>query len=259
MTLILSELLNFPFLRDQLFISFFKSLSPDSQISYDKFIFNAQLEYYCKFINPHFDPKSLESSSSISSKCPFASKIPPTGNIYFAIEPLSRVRYSFIENVHISDMNLAGLTVGIVKPDREACRGCPFNIFTSGCHKFINFEQLQQSQTSINIVVSDASFSDSLPVHNMPIFNELVTIMPFLSASDVFYFFPNNTLIINPHDIDKTLNILVYLYLSNLTEISLETLKAAGIGCKGIQPSQFEAYNDVISLEYIRNNRALFS
>ena len=242
MTVNISEFLNFPFLRDQLFISYFKALKPDNSSGFDEFIFKAQVEYFCKFIDPNFDPKALDLPLSAISKCPFASKMTSTRTCSFAIEPLSKVRYSFIENVHISDMNLDGITVGIVKPGNQIVN-CPYTIFTSGCHQNINFSD------TVNIIASDASFSNLKPVQNHPIYNEIISIKGTLSASDILFFFPSNTLIINPQDIDKALNILVYLYLSNIKDITIKTLKEAGITCKGIQPSQFEAYSDVLTVE----------
>lgn len=245
-----SEFLNFPFLRDQLFISFFKALRPNTSSAFDEFILKAQVEYYCKFINPNFDPKVLDLPQAIS-KCPFASKMTSTRTCSFAMEPLSKVRYSFIENVHISDMNLDGLTVGIIKPGNQIVN-CPYTIFTSGCHQNITFND------TINIIASDASFSNLKSVQDHPIYNEIISIKDTLSASDILFFFPSNTLIINPQDIDMALNILVYLNLSNIKDISVKTLKAAGITCKGILPSQFEAYSDVLTIEYIRTNSSLF-
>lgn len=243
--------LEFPFLRDQLFISFFKSLTYESSLStYEEFIFKAQVEYYRKFINPNFDATSLI-SIPIPSKCPYASKLNLPVSSTLAIEQISLLRYFCLENFHISDMNLPGLTVNICKPLGKMAESCPFYLFTSGNHDHFNF-------LSTNIISSDASFSKLPEIDSNPLYNEIIKVKPVLSPSDVLYFFPLNTLIINPHDLDKVLNIFVYLNLSGATDISLKKLKALGIGAKAIKPSQFQAYTDILTVEYIRKNFKLF-
>ena len=247
---------NFPFLRDQLFVSFFKSQSlqiKDHFHNFDEFVFKSQLEYYRKFINPNFEPSSLVPPSG-APKCPYASQWNRNSSASFAVEQLSILRYCFIESVHISDMNLPGLTVNIVKPGTGSSLSCPIAIFTSGRHSSVDF-----TTGSINIIVSDASFSSLPEIPSLPIYTELSKTNTVLSPSDVLFFFPASTLIINPMDVDKFLNIFVYLNLAGLTDISLNTLKAVGIGGKALNPSRFQAYSDILTVEYIRTNPELFS
>lgn len=165
-----------------------------------------------------------------------------------------------MENVHISDMNLPGLTVNICKPKGSlAAESCPIHLFTSGHHDSINFNFKFESISTVNIIASDAVFSQLIEIEANPLYNEIIKVMPVLSASDILYFFPHNTLIINPQDLDKVLNIFVYLHLSGVTDIPLKSrLKALGIGANAIQPSQFQAYSDVLTVEYFRTNHNLF-
>lgn len=259
MTVAYSEFYNFPFLRDQLFISFFKSF-PLNISNFDDFILKTQAEYYRKFINPEFDTKLLEapnSNTNLVSKCPFASKsMYSTSYPSFAIENISRLRYTLIDNCHISDMNLNGLTINVVKPGGEMVHNCPVYMFTSGIHKRINF-----GKGGIFILTEDSIFTElvELEPEQEEIFNEMVGLKEKMTASDIRFFFPTKIIIINPINLDKVLNSLIYLSITNSDSLNIEFLKSIlRLGGTVGTPSQFEAYQDVLSIEFIRKNHSLF-
>ena len=259
---LISDFYSFPFLRDQLFLSFFRALKFDAQCSLESFILNSQITYFTKFINSQFDPKIIPLSSSSAvplkkvSKCPFASKSSgstPSPSQPFVVESLSRVRYSVIENIHISDMDVSGLTVNIVRPDSSDsyCSDADFNVFTSGTHFQVDFDFNSRRHF---ILFSDSKFINPKLISH-PIINEIFKTKPVLSSSDLFFLFPENVHIINPSDLDRLLNIIIYLNILKLN-YTLETIKRL-LFC-WVEPSSIEPYNDLLSVEYIQSNPDLF-
>jgi hypothetical protein len=258
---LIEEFHNYPFLRDQLFLSFIKSsFKLDSLTNLEKFILKTQAEYFKKFLNPEFDQKILENSSKVSN-CPFAPKTTSSPIKSFSYESISRIRYSLIENTHISDMNFNNLTVNIVKPDCERSIDSKFTVLVSGIHHNLDFNNPKVQY----ILMTDTKISNSstIPVigdHRLPcnIINEIIRVKPYLTGADALFLFPENVLLINPCDIDRVLNIIVYLNILNLP-FDFNFLKSVGLTSKtGGSPSSLEPYADILTLEYIQNNVQLF-
>ena len=262
------EFYNFPFLRDQFFISYFQRLQARAQtqapstndLNHKKFeslILKSQIEYYKHFINPNFDPQLLPTSvPTTTSKCPFAHKFVKSSIPPFAISKISNIHYTQIQNVHISDMNLPNLTVNLV--DAE------IKIFLGGKHDNITFGTQNQSIFLISDAASFANsefkfISPSASTTKFPpeLVQSILNAKPILTPSDVFYLISpvssSKIVIINQEDIDKILNIIIYLKLS-ASPVDVEILKAPNI-----QPSSIEPYEDVLTLEYLKEIPNIFS
>lgn len=253
---LISEFYNYPFLRDQLFLSFIKTLKPDYLDNFENFILKTQSEYFKKFINPEFNEQVLSNPSKIS-KCPFAPKACNAFIRPFAFEPISRIRYSFIENTHISDMKIDNLTVNIVKPESERAKDAKFNVLLSGIHLNLDF-----NNESLYIMMSDTRISHIVPLttdHRLAYdaINEILKFKTVLTAADALFLFPENVLVINSVDLDRLLNIIIYLNIFKLP-LNLKSLKSIGLTSKSLTPSFLEPYADILTTEYIKNNFDLF-
>ncbi len=241
---------HFPFLRDHLFVSFFKKSSPNL-IDFDSFILTSQLDYYLKFINNNYSP-TMDSKSI--SKCPFASKT-TTNPCSFVVETLSSLRYTLLQDVHISDMNLSGLTVQLIRPGSEMALDAEIKLFLSGQHTKI---------ANISVLCSDtrycfdyeSSFDNGR--FSPGLTKAIITAKSnALTASDVNYLFPSAILIIKPDHIDRFLNLVVYLKISGIP-LTLDNLRMAMNGIISSEPSSIEPYEDVLSIEYLQNNPNIF-
>lgn len=254
---LISEFYNYPFLRDQLFLSFIKTLKPEDLADFENFILKAQAEYFKKFINPDFDQQVLSKPSKIS-KCPFAPKASTSYIRPFSYEPISKIRYSFIENTHISDMKIDNLTVNIVKPESERAKDAKFNVLLSGVHLNLDFNQHE----SLYIIMTETRISNIIPVtidHRLPCdtINKILKVKTLLTAADALFLFPENVLVINSVDLDRLLNIIIYLNIFKLP-LNLKSLKSIGLTSKSLTPSFLEPYADILTPEYIQNNFDLF-
>lgn len=257
---LITEFYNYPFLRDQLFLSFIKTLVPPNHLEdLQNFILNSQAEYFKKFINPKFHQQILKKSPVKVSKCPFAPNPAVSAPIKpFSYEPISKVRYFLIENTHISDMKINNLTVNIVKPDSERTRDSWFTILLTGIHCNLDFNDPNVKY----IMMTDTKLSNITPFldERLPLpntINEIFKIKPLLTASDAHFLFPNNVLIINPSDLDLVLNLIIYLNIFKLP-LSLDVLKSIGLSAKNSNPSSLEPYADILTPEFIQNNLELF-
>ena len=255
---LIAEFYNFPFLRDQLFLSFIKTLEPNNSKNLENFILNIQEEYFKKFINPEFNQQILTKSSVKVSKCPFA-PIPSSSPIKpFSYEQISKVRYSLIENIHISDMKIDNLTVNIVKPDNERTHDARFTILLTGIHHNLDFNNSNVQY----IMMTDTKLSNTIPLldeglTSYRIINEILKIKPLLTASEALFLVPKNVLVINSFDLDRVLNLIIYLNILKLP-LNLEVLKSIGLTSKNLNPSFLEPYADVLTPEYVQNNAKLF-
>lgn len=254
-----SPFYSFPFLRDFLFISYFRSLKPQTVNEFESFIFKAQLDYYLQFIDKSYNHSQYISSLlNSASRCPFASKQSTLAkSLSFVIEPISKVRYTLLQDVHISDMNLSGLTVNLIHAGSEIAQDAQFKMFLNGTHD--SLKHLNESILCNNAQFSNIKLESFPQARFTPDLTAAIIKAKSnsLSASDVHYLFPSNTMIINQDSIDKILNILVYLNIAGIP-LTLETLKMTGIGGTG-QPSSIEPYEDVLSIEYLQNNPNIFS
>lgn len=254
---LISEFYNYPFLRDQLFLSFIKTLKLEDLADFENFILKSQAEYFKKFINPDFDQQILANPSKVS-KCPFAPKVINSLIKPFSYEPISKVRYSFIENTHISDMKIDNLTVNIVKSENERADNAKFTVLLSGVHYNLDFNNPE----SLYIMMVDTRISNVIPVindHQLPchIINEIFKVKTLLTAADVLFLFPENVLVINSVDLDRVLNIIIYLNIFKLP-LTLSSLKSIGLTSKSLTPSFLEPYADILTPEYIQNNMDFF-
>jgi len=256
---LIAEFYNFPFLRDQLFLSFIKTLEPNNLENFEGFILNSQTEYFKKFIKPEFNQQILKKSSVKVSKCPFA-PIPSSSSPIkpFSYEQISTVRYSLIEDIHISDMKIDNLTVNIVKPDNERAHDAMFTILLTGIHHNLDFNNSNVQY----IMMTDTKLLNTIPLldERLPscrIINEILKIKPLLTSSDALFLVPKNVLVINSFDIDRLLNLIIYLNILKLP-LNLEVLKSIGLTSKNINPSFLEPYADVLTPEYVQNNAKLF-
>lgn len=258
-----SEFYNYPFLRDQLFISFFKTLKIENISSFESSILSAQIEFFKKFVNPQFNPQMLTTSSTAKvSKCPFAPKTSNTPIKPFSFEPLSKVRYSIIENTHISDMNIDNLTVNIVKLETERSPKAKFHVFSSGIHHNVDFNNSNDQF----ILLHDSKFEKTTPVNfdfdhqfSHDTTNEIIKVKQSLTAADILFLFPEKVLVINSIDQDRFLNLIVYLNILGLP-LTLQTVKSIGLNSKrlALPPSFLEPYADILNPEYIHSNIDLF-
>ena len=252
----ISEFYNYPFLRDQLFLSFFKTLAYETAADFEIFILMAQIDYYNKFINSEFDHKILTKSTEKVSKCPFAPRIKTVTP--FNYEPISKIKYSLIENTHISDMNVDNLTVQLVKPGCERSFDAKFHVLLSGTHQELNFNDPEFNY----IMLSDTKLTEIVPLNkdqalSSCIINEIFKVKQVITASDALFLFPSNVLVINTSDLDRLLNFIIYLNILKYP-LNFNTLKKSGIASKTLEPSQLEPYADILTPEYIQNNSDLF-
>lgn len=248
----------YPFLRDQLFLSFFRNLKPGILSEFQSFTLKAQAEYFKRFINPEFNLQTLLKPSENVSKCPFAPKSTSTTTTpQLCCESLSKVRYSMIENTHISDMNFDNLTVNIVKPGSEMSSNAKFHVLHSGTHNYLD---LNNPDAQI-IMLSDAKLTDMKFMKSdhqeSQTINELFKVKKVFTASDALFLFPAKIMVISPENLNILLNIIVYLNILKIP-LSLNVLKSMGLSAKQLAPSSLEPYADLLSPLYIQNNPDLF-
>lgn len=281
---IVTDFYSFPFLRDQWFIENLKLKFSSKQIAtipedICNFILELQMDYYSTFINPLFKAEmitalSTSTSTGSSSKCPFAriktsntiQKIPP-----FATESLSRVIYSKIDSVHIikrinetNGFEEKKVVIRIISPnERSDFPSTDYQILLNGLHKDFKMDDINSN--NLIILLPETKIC---PVHignvsacrfSSEILAELCKVRKTLTASDLLFLFPSKVLVINPIELDRFINLAVYMNIFGVP-FKLQEIKRFPAYCsKNLEPSFIEPYSDVLSVDFIKENSDLFS
>ncbi|TEB14223.1 hypothetical protein C9890_0689 [Perkinsus sp. BL_2016] len=138
-------------------------------------------------------------------------------------------------------MNLPNLTVNLVHSGGEVASDAEIKIFLGGKHDNITFGTQNQS---IFLISDSASFVNTefkfITATKFPpeIVQSILNAKPILTPSDVHYLLSttSNIIIINQEDVDKILNIIIYLKLLSTSPVDVEILKAPNIKPSSIEP-----------------------